>query len=82
MKSERVVGSALKFLIEQKNFQRNEFFISSKGGFLHEDADLQIEKEKSIENFINNGKSKQIIIIQSRACVIVSVQTLEQTIIC
>lgn len=65
MKSERVVGSALRFLTGVKGFGRNEFFISSKGGFLHEDGDLQIETERSIENLRNNPKSNYNFIIKS-----------------
>ena len=54
MKSERVVGCALKYLIEEKGFQRNEFFISSKGGFLDEDADKDVHLPQTIQNILEH----------------------------
>jgi len=39
MKSERAVGAALRFLINNKICDRNEIFLCSKGGYIPEDAD-------------------------------------------
>jgi diketogulonate reductase-like aldo/keto reductase len=58
MKSERVVGCALQYLIKQKNIPRNELFISSKGGFLHEDMDNQIHLPQVLEEFLSHPESR------------------------
>ncbi len=39
MRSERVVGAAIKYLIENHGFSREELFVSSKIGYLPEDSD-------------------------------------------
>lgn len=57
MKSERVVGSALKFLQDYKQFERNEVFLSSKGGFIQEDADNQIHFEDALKNMFKDPTS-------------------------
>jgi hypothetical protein len=38
MKSERTIGKALKALVDKYNYNRDEFFISSKIGYVPEDA--------------------------------------------
>jgi aryl-alcohol dehydrogenase-like predicted oxidoreductase len=54
MKSERVVGCALEYLTQVKGYSRNEFFISSKGGFIEEDADNEIHLSDSIRNVLEH----------------------------
>lgn len=39
MRSERVVGAAIKYLIDNHSFSREELFVSSKIGYLPEDSD-------------------------------------------
>lgn len=39
MKSERVVGAALRFLLEKEKIGREELFVCTKGGYIPEDAD-------------------------------------------
>ena len=39
-KSERVIKASLQYLSEIHKIKRDEIFISSKGGILHEDADI------------------------------------------
>lgn len=65
MKSERVIGCALQYLINQKNISRNELFISSKGGFLHEDMDNQIHMSQVLENIMNDPNSKYIYVLSN-----------------
>jgi aryl-alcohol dehydrogenase-like predicted oxidoreductase len=57
MKSERVVGSALKFLQDYKKFDRNEVFLSSKGGFIQEDADNNTHSEETLANMFKDSTS-------------------------
>lgn len=54
-KSERTVGAALSYLINKKHFQRNELIISSKGGFIAEDADLGLNRRDIIEQLIKEN---------------------------
>lgn len=39
MKSERAVGTALRHLINNLCYDRNELFVCSKGGYVIDDAD-------------------------------------------
>ncbi len=57
MKSERVVGAALRFLIEKEKYSREELFISTKGGYIPEDTDQGIPGKVLVEDLV---KSKAI----------------------
>ena len=52
-KSERVINSVLKYLINEKMFLRNEFMIGTKGGFLNEDADIGFVYEDLIKELLD-----------------------------
>lgn len=54
-KSERVVGAALRFLMENE-IQRDELFICSKGGYIPEDADKGISSHFLIRKLTEQGK--------------------------
>lgn len=41
-RSELVVGSALRYLTQVKNYQRNQLMISSKAGYVREDLPVHI----------------------------------------
>ncbi|NMJ87074.1 MAG: aldo/keto reductase [Thaumarchaeota archaeon] len=49
-KSERSVGKALKELIESEEFKRDEIFISTKNGYITNDADVTMEFWAYIQN--------------------------------
>lgn len=54
-KSERVIGSVLKFLIRDEMFLRGEIMVGSKGGFLNEDAEIGTVKEDLVRNLVEKG---------------------------
>lgn len=58
-KSERAIGKALKELVEKGEIQRDEVFISSKNGYITNDADVPMEFWTYIQNtLIKNGVIK------------------------
>ena len=42
MQSERTIGAAVRYLVENKNIDREELFISSKNGYIPDDFDNKI----------------------------------------
>lgn len=48
-RSERVIGALLRTLIEKYGFKREEFFISSKQGFISHDSVDNIPKDLIVE---------------------------------
>ena len=48
MKSEKTIGKALTVLHNKYDFKRNMVFISSKAGYVPEDADQMISKEEMV----------------------------------
>ena len=69
MKSERTVGAALNFLMNNKNFTRENFFISSKLGFIAEDFDNKIFLKEKIEKLIKEKKITNEDIIDNSYCI-------------
>lgn len=51
-KSEKVIGRAIKTLVNKYHYGRDELFIASKGGFVPEDADNGIPGRVVIEDLI------------------------------
>jgi aryl-alcohol dehydrogenase-like predicted oxidoreductase len=51
-KSERTVGKALRTLIQKYEYERNEFFVCTKGGFVPEDADEGIPGRVIVNDLI------------------------------
>ncbi len=56
MKSERIVGKALKALISKYDYNRNEFVICSKIGYVPEDADNGNRCHYFVKNLIEENK--------------------------
>lgn len=54
-KSERVVGAALAYLKDAHRISRDEVFIHTKGGLVHEDADLSVDGPTLIRQLTANG---------------------------
>ncbi|EGR29887.1 hypothetical protein IMG5_146600 [Ichthyophthirius multifiliis] len=48
-KSERTIGAALSYLKSQKQIERDQYFLSSKGGFIPEDYDQKINRQDMIK---------------------------------
>ena len=51
-KSERVVGAAVRYLMKEKYFQREEMVLGSKGGFIAEDADLGVTQRQIVKRLL------------------------------
>ena len=64
-KAERSIGKALKELIESGEFKRDEIFISTKNGYITNDADVTMEFWAYIQNTLIKtgiiGKLQKII---------------------
>lgn len=56
MKSERSIGKALKALCQKYDYDRREFFISSKIGFVPEDADNGHRSHYYVQKLIEDNK--------------------------
>jgi len=54
MKAERTVGLALQILENDYKIYRDELFVSSKIGYIPEDADRAITLQQYIENLVKN----------------------------
>ena len=54
MKSERVVGAAVKELINN-GYSREELFLCSKGGYISEDGDRDGWTKKNMDKLVNSG---------------------------
>ena len=50
-----MVAAALKYLVEEHRFSRDEIFVSSKGGVLEEDADFGITANMRINELLKSG---------------------------
>lgn len=64
-KSERVVGAALAYLREYKQISRDELFISTKGGFIPEDADKGIDIQTFTKELLSKGIISESDIVES-----------------
>lgn len=64
-KSERVIGAALAYLREYKKFSRDELFISTKGGFIPEDADKGTDLKTLTKDLLSKGIISEADIIES-----------------
>lgn len=53
-KSERVIGAAIRYLMKEKYFQREEMMLASKGGFIAEDADLGLTHNQIVKDLLAN----------------------------
>ncbi|KRX10506.1 NADP-dependent oxidoreductase domain [Pseudocohnilembus persalinus] len=63
MKSERSVGAAVRHLVENLEYGRDELFIASKGGYIIDDADNGIPGSVQLEQLIKEaGVPKEEII--------------------
>lgn len=59
-KSERTIGDAIKELVEEKKITRDQIFISSKNGYLTNDADVKQEFWEYVKNeYTKNGIIKE-----------------------
>ena len=56
MKSEKTIGKALKALIDKYDYNREEFFICSKIGFVPEDASSGKRSHAFVQNLVENNK--------------------------
>ena len=56
-KSEKVINAALNYLIAEEGYNRNEFLISTKCGYIPNDVDSNLQEE----HFINLLKSEGIV---------------------
>lgn len=52
MKSERTIGAALRYMIENKSISRDQVFIASKNGYIPADGDRGILEESLINKLI------------------------------
>ena len=52
MKSERTIGAALRFLIDQRAISRDQVFIASKSGYIAADGDRGLLEEELISKMI------------------------------
>jgi aryl-alcohol dehydrogenase-like predicted oxidoreductase len=69
-KSERTVGAVLKSLTSKYGYNRDEFFISSKGGFVSDDADQGIPGRVTVEDLIKEGDmNKSDVIKENIHCI-------------
>jgi len=55
-KSERTIAAALIYLIKEGKISREELFLSTKGGFVHEDADFGITADVVLDKLVNSGQ--------------------------
>ncbi len=55
-KSEKTIAAALIYLIKKSKISREELFLSTKGGFVHEDADLGITADVVLDKLVNSGQ--------------------------
>ena len=63
-KSERVVGRAINTLISKYGYSRDELFISTKGGFISDDADNGVIGRVQIAEMIKEGLINKSDVIQ------------------
>lgn len=55
MKSERTVGKVLKTLVDKYKYERDELFVSSKIGYIPEDADQGIPGRVLVNDLVAQG---------------------------
>lgn len=68
MKSERVIGAALKQLIQNEGISREELFLCSKTGYISEDADRPGYSQKMMNQLVDSGKLPTNEIIADTHC--------------
>lgn len=68
-KSERVVGSALRYLTQEKLLQREEVIIATKGGFVAQDADIGVNFDQTVKSLLTKNIIKSEDVIKEENCI-------------
>lgn len=68
-KGERVINAALKYLIKEKGYSREEFFIGTKLGYLSDDMDLNIKGDEIVKEMISEKLLTDEDVVENTHCV-------------
>lgn len=68
-KGERIINAALKYLINEKQYSREEFFIGTKLGYISDDADLNIKGDQIVKELIEDKLLSSEDVVENTHCV-------------